>query len=97
MRWISVVRSLYFITFSASFLVMFLLPEIATSINILFLMISGLLLLLFYNIRTSLPWKWYSLNSSLCNCLHSSGATNLLDLHIPPPPHTFLCFTDKNI
>jgi len=34
MRYISVVRSLYFRIFSASFLITFLSPEIATSINI---------------------------------------------------------------
>ena len=34
MRYISIVRSLYFKTFSASFLITFLSPEIATSINI---------------------------------------------------------------
>ena len=50
MRCISIVRSLYFRTFSASFLVKFLSPEIATSINILVpfslsrIIMSGLLL-----------------------------------------------------
>ena len=50
MRCISIVRSLYFIIFSASFLIIFLSPEIATSINIhvLFslsrIIMSGLLL-----------------------------------------------------
>ena len=34
MRYISVVRSLYFIIFSVSFLITFLSPEIAKSINI---------------------------------------------------------------
>ena len=34
MRYISIVRSLYFRIFSASFLIAFLSPEIATSINI---------------------------------------------------------------
>ena len=33
-RYISIVRSLYFTIFSASFLITFLSPEIATSINI---------------------------------------------------------------
>jgi hypothetical protein len=50
MRCISIVRSLYFRIFSASFLIVFLSPEIATSINIhvpfslSHIIISGLLL-----------------------------------------------------
>ena len=50
MRCISNVRSLYFIIFSASFLITFLYPEIATSVNIhvpfslLRIIMSGLLL-----------------------------------------------------
>jgi hypothetical protein len=52
MRCISVVRSLYFKNFSASFLITFLSPEIATSINVHVpfslsrIITSGLLLLL---------------------------------------------------
>ena len=34
MRWISIVRSLYFRTLPSSFLITFLSPEIATSVNI---------------------------------------------------------------
>ena len=50
MRCISIVRSLYFRIFSASFLITFLFPEIATSINVHVpfslsrIMMSGLLL-----------------------------------------------------
>ena len=45
MRCISIVRSLYFIIFSASYLITFLSPEIATSIDIHVLFsLSGLLL-----------------------------------------------------
>ena len=46
MRCISIVRSLYFRIFSASFLITFLSPEIATSININITLLLLLLLLL---------------------------------------------------
>ena len=45
MRYISIIRSLYFRIFSASFLITFLSPEIATSINIHALLLLLLLLL----------------------------------------------------
>ena len=47
MRYISIVRSLYFRIFSASFLITFLSPEIATSINILIIIIIIIIGLVF--------------------------------------------------
>jgi hypothetical protein len=58
MRCISIVRSLYFRIFSASYLITFLSPEIATSINIYVLfslsriIMSGLLLGMFLSVCT---------------------------------------------
>ena len=60
MRCISIVRSLYFRIFSASFLTTFLSPEIATSINIhvpfslSWIMMSGLLLRIVLSVFTIL-------------------------------------------
>ena len=58
MRWISISRFLYFKIFSASFLITFLSPEIATSIDIHVycllsrIMMSGLLLGIVLSVRT---------------------------------------------
>ena len=58
MRSVSIMRSLYFKIFSASFLITFLAPGIATSINMHVpclssrIMMSGLLLRIFLSVRT---------------------------------------------
>jgi len=52
MRCISIVRCLYFRIFSASHLITFLSPEIATSINVHLLLLLLLLLLLFLAVAT---------------------------------------------
>ena len=65
MRWISVMRSLYFKIYSASFLITFLPPGIATSINMHVscllsqIMMSGLLLKMVLSVRHYYYYYYY--------------------------------------
>ena len=80
-RWISIVRSLYFKKFSASFLITFLSPEMETSISmhVLFslsrIIISGLLLGIVLSVRTCWShlsplgcfyWFWHMFRPVFC-------------------------------